>query len=61
MQIKAAQKSRPWQRFYKCASYEDRLDLMRNPRIIEPLYNEWGERDGETFFANFSNEEGSDT
>jgi len=59
-QIKAAKKSRPWQRYDKCATHEDRLDLLRNPRVIEPLYDEYGERDGELFFANFSNEEGCD-
>lgn len=49
--IKAAKATRPWQRFDKCRSHEDRLDLARNPNIIEPLYDGWGERDGETFYA----------
>jgi hypothetical protein len=53
-------KPRPWQRLDLCLSREDREDLARNPRIIQPLYDEWGDRDGELFFANFSNEEGSD-
>lgn len=57
--IKKAQRQRPWQRFDRCESYDDKVDLLRNPRIIEPLYTD-GERDGEVFFANFSNSEGSD-
>lgn len=50
-EIKKAKSSRSWQRFDLCVDHEDRLDLARNPYIIEPLYNEYGERDGETFYA----------
>lgn len=48
------------QRYDKCRSYDDVMDLRNNPRIIEPLYDEFGERDGELFYANFSNSDGSD-
>ena len=50
-EIRKAKASRSWQRFDLCVGHEDRLDLARNPRIIEPLYNEYGERDGEMFYA----------
>ena len=50
-QVNAARKSRPWQRFDKCRTHEDRLDLLRNPRMIEPLYDGSGDREGETFYA----------
>jgi len=41
----------PWQRLDRCRTEEDRLELISNPRIIEPLYNGWGEREGELFYA----------
>lgn len=48
--IVKAKKRAPWQRYDKCQTYDDKLDLLRNPRLIEPLYTD-GERDGEIFFA----------
>ncbi|MFK4823178.1 hypothetical protein ACI0FM_00020 [Paenochrobactrum sp. BZR 588] len=53
--VQKAKKLRPWQRFDKCRTDEDRRYLIENPRVIE---RDW---DGEElFFANFSNEEGGD-
>ena len=41
----------PWQRYDLCANDDDRRDLLRNPKIIEPLYDPDGEREGAIFFA----------
>jgi hypothetical protein len=49
--IKHVSRSRRWQRFDKCRTKEDMVDLARNPRMIEPLYDGWGERAGEVFYA----------
>jgi hypothetical protein len=49
--IREAKHRAPWQRYDLCTSDDDRRDLLRNPRIIEPLYDDDGERSGEVFFA----------
>lgn len=53
--VRKAKSLYPWQRYDKCTTHEQRETLLRNPRVIE-VYE-----DGtELFYANFSNEEGTD-
>lgn len=52
---RGAKRLYPWQRYDKCTTQEQRDTLLRSPRVIEVYEDET-----ELFFANFSNEEGTD-